>query len=281
MAISMSLIKELKDMTGAGIVDCKAVLTETDGDLDKAVEILRKKGMAKAAKKAGRTAKEGLVLTRISDDHKKGVIVKVNCETDFVSATEDFKNFANDVLENIWENEYDWSKGAELPEALEALRTGIVGKLGENILISEWSVVKDATWIYEYTHANKIGVLVDFSADAYVPSDEESETFMKNIAMQIVAMNPMSVKSSDMPADEVAKEKEIYLEEARKTGKPENILEKIIEGKMRKFYEENVLLQQVFMLDEEGKNTIADVIMEYSKSKGVNAMVESFVRVAL
>lgn len=279
MAVSMDNIKKLKSMTGAGIVDCKAVLKETNGDMDEAVNILRKKGLAKAAKKAGRDANEGLILTKISDDHKKGVIVRVNCETDFVAKTDDFKNFANKVLDTIYEKEFEQS--SELPEELEEMRKNIIAKLGENILISEWAVVKDANWLFPYTHMGKVGVLVDFSADKHVHDDDDAETFMKNVAMQITAMAPLAVDRDSLPQKELENEKSIYMEEARKTGKPENILEKIIEGKMKKFYQENVLLEQVFMLDEDGKLTIKDVIDKFNKDKGVSTKVDSFVRVSL
>lgn len=279
MAITMEQVKKLKTMTGAGIVDCKKVLQETNGDMDESVNILRKKGLAKAAKKAGRTANEGLILTKISDDHKKGVIVKVNCETDFVAKTDDFKNFAEDVLNTIFEKEYSFNK--ELPDDLEDLRKNVIAKLGENILISDWSVIKGANWLYPYTHMGKVGVLVDFSAKDHIHDDADAETFMKNIAMQITAMAPLSVDQAGLPADELANEKAIYMEEARKTGKPENILEKIIEGKMKKYYQENVLLEQVFMLDEEGKTTVKDLISQFSKDKGTDVKIDSFIRVSL
>ncbi len=277
MEISMDMIKELKEKTGAGIVDCKKTLTETGGDMDKAVEILRKKGLAKAEKKAGREAKEGTVLIRISPDNKKGMVIKLNCETDFVAKTEDFQNFANAAADLVFSKGYPFS--IELPGDVEELRKNIIAKLGENILIPEWQWLDKASWLYGYVHLGKVAVLVDFKADGHVADDADSQQFMKNVAMQITAMNPVSVTVDKVPQDLLAREKDIYKEEAKASGKPENVIEKIVEGKLKKFYEETVLLEQSFILDEEKK--IKDILAEFSKAKGVTVSVESFVRVAL
>lgn len=277
MEISMDLIKQLKEKTGAGIVDCKKTLTETNGDLEKAVTILQKKGLAKADKKAGRAANEGAVLLRISPDNKKGLVVKVNCETDFVGKTEDFKGFAAAVADLVFSKGYKYS--AELPADVEELRKNIIAKLGENILVSDWKWIDNGTWVYGYIHMDKVGVVVDFKASGHVDDDDESKQFMKNVAMQITAMNPVAVAADKIPADVMTKEKESFIEEAKQTGKPAAVLEKIVESKLKKFYEDNVLLEQSFILDEEKK--IKDLVAAYSKSKGVTVTIENFVRISL
>lgn len=281
MAVSMEMIKELKDKTGAGIVDCKKTLEETGGDMDKSVEILRKKGMAKADKKAGREAKEGTILLRVSPDNKKGVVVKINCETDFVAKTDNFQRFAGEVADLIFSKGYKFT--GELPADVEDLRKGAIAILGENILVSEWAWIENASWLYGYVHRDKYGVkvvaMIDFKASAHVADDAESEEFMKNIAMQVTSMDPAAVNKESIPQDLLAKEKEIYAEEAKASGKPAAVIEKIIEGKLKKFYEENVLLEQTFVFDEEKK--IKDLIADYSKAKNVTVSVESFVRIAI
>jgi elongation factor Ts len=273
--ISMELIKELKDKSGAGIVDCKKTLEETDGDIEKAIDILRKKGISKAAKKEGRTAKEGLVI--LKTDGKKGLAIKVNCETDFVAKTEDFQKFANEVTDIVFSKGYECK--AELPADIEELRKAIIGKLGENILIPEWKFIDCKGVLFPYLHLGKVGTIVDFVFDKDISSDTDAQTIMKNVAMQITAMNPVSISAGDVPADVLKREKEIYMEEARNSGKPEQVVEKIADGKLRKFYEENVLLEQSFILD--GDKKVSDIINEFAKAKGVKVDVASFVRVGL
>jgi elongation factor Ts len=273
--ISMELIKELKDKTGAGILDCKKTLQETDGNIDEAIDILRKKGMGKAAKKAGRTAKEGTIAVKV--DGKKGLLAKVNCETDFVAKTDDFKSFANEVIELIYSKDY--APVDELPVDLDDVRKAAVGKLGENMLIPEWAFIKAEGTLYSYIHLGKVGAIVDFVSDKDILGDEDAQKMMKNVAMQIAAMSPLAVNKDNIAADVVAKEKEIYMEEARQSGKPEKILEKIAEGKLRKFYEENTLYEQEFILD--GDKKVKDIVAELGKAKGAEVSVKSFIRVSL
>lgn len=247
--------------------------------MEEAIDILRKKGLAKADKKAGREAKEGKVITIVSEDRKKGLIVKLNCETDFVAKTEEFQNFAGDTAQLIFDKAYQFT-AEELPEDVENLRKNIIAKLGENILVSDWKHI-EGHWLYPYEHMGKVATIVDFEADGDIHNDEQSKEFTKNIAMQITAMNPISISVDDIPEAELNREKEIYKEEALQTGKPEKVIEKIIQGKMKKFYDENVLLEQVFMFDEDKKKTIKDMINDFSKEKGVNVKVNSFIRISL
>lgn len=270
MEISAAMIKELKEKTGAGIVDCKQVLTETKGDMAKAVEILQKKGLSKAAKKEGRAANEGLVLTKI--EGKKALALKVNCETDFVAKTDDFKNFANETLSVIFQKGYAFSP--TLPEDIENLRKNAVAKLGENILVSEWKFIEAKGELYNYIHLNKVAVVVDVTAGTVAGA--ELDQARKNIAMQITAMNPVAVDAASIPASKIEELKKVYTEEAKATGKPEKVIENIIKGKFEKFYSESTLLEQLFILDEDKK--VKDVIAPFS-SKGF--AVNNFIRVAL
>ncbi len=274
MSITMEMIKELKAKTGAGILDCKKTLTETAGDMEKAIDILRKKGLGKAAKKAGRAAKEGLVVSKV--EGSKGLLVKLNCETDFVAKTPDFKAFAQDALNLIWDKNYSFS--SDLPEDLETLRKNIIAKLGENILISEWNAIENGSTIYDYIHMGKVGVVVDFDFGG-TAVDGEAQSFMKNVAMQITAMQALSIDIDGIPSAALEREKDIYAEEARSTGKPEKIIDRIVEGKLKKFYSENVLMEQEFILDED--KTIKDLFAEISKAKGTDITIKSYIRIAL
>lgn len=276
MEISAALIKELKGKTGAGIVDCKQVLMETKGDVKKAVEILREKGLSKADKKAGRATNEGTVTLKV--EGKKGLVVKVNCETDFVAKTEDFKKFATDVTELIFKKGYIFS--SELPPDVEELRKNIIAKLGENILVSDWKFIEAKGELYPYLHRDKFSVKVAMIADFSVgKKDMETEEIMKNIAMQITAMNPIAVDVSSIPEDKLLQIKEGFEKEASQSGKPAKIIENIVKGKLEKYYNEFVLFEQAFILDEEKK--VKTVVEEFVKNKGIDFKVNSFVRVSL
>jgi elongation factor Ts len=271
MEISASMIKELKDKTGAGVVDCKACLSETGGDLEKAVDILRKKGLAKAAKKEGRAANEGTVAYKVAG--KKGLLLKVNCETDFVAKTEDFKKFTQQILEAVFQKGYTFS--AELPADIEEIRKNAVAKLGENILVSEWQFLEAQGELYPYVHLNKVAAIADFASGSN-PKGADLDNAMKNVAMQITAMNPIAVDPSAIPADRLAKEKDIFTEEAKATGKPEKVIENIVKGKLEKWYSETVLLEQAFILDEEKK------VKDYFAAQIKNGFaVKGFIRVSL
>jgi elongation factor Ts len=271
MEVSTALLKELKEKTGAGVVDCKNVLIETNGDMNKSIEILNKKGLGKADKKSGREAKEGLVL--VKTEGKKGLAVKINCETDFVAKTDAFKDFTKNVLETIFKNDYPFS--AELPADVEALRKGVIAKVGENILVSDWKFIRAKGCLLPYLHLGRVGAIVDMDINK---DDDEAKQLMKNIAMQITAMNPLSVDPSTIPADKLEEAKKNFAEEAKATGKPEKVIENIVKGKLEKFYSESVLLEQVYIMDEEKK---VKQVLEENKAKGIDLKIHSFVREAI
>ncbi len=280
MAISGADVKKLREMTGAGILDCKNALTEANGDFDKAVEILRKKGASVAAKRAERSANEGVVVTKIWNDGKSGAIVEVNCETDFVANSDDFKNFANEVLEVVVEN-----KPAD-NDALMNLEIGgvkvadklndVIGKIGEKIEISRFAVVETENGlVVDYIHHGaNLGVMI--KACNVTEKTDELETLLKDVAMQIAAMRPLYVKRDEVPAEAIEKEKEIYKEVARKEGKPEQILDRIAEGKLNKYFSEVCLLEQTFVKDN--TKTVGQLLDEYNKAHGTNVTIEKFYR---
>lgn len=272
MEISAAMLKELREKTGAGIVDCKQTLQETNGDMNKAVEILRKKGMNKAEKKAGRAANEGSVAYKL--EGKKGLVLKVNCETDFVAKTDNFKNFITEALDLIYKKGYPFS--TTLPEDLETLRKNVVAKVGENILIPEWKFIDIKGTGYPYMHLGKVAVIADFEAES---QNDEAKQLMKNVAMQITAMNPIAVDTTSIPPATLDELKSQFLDEAKQTGKPEKILENIVKGKLEKYYCESVLMEQAFILDEEKK--VKNVIDECARTKGINLKINGFVRVSL
>jgi elongation factor Ts len=281
MAISAQQVKELRDKTGAGMIDCKKALEEANGDFEKAIEILRKKGASVAAKRAERAANEGIVLTNVFNNGKSAVIVEVNCETDFVAKSDDFVNFANFVLELVVANKpanvdalMEMSKdGKKVSEELNAL----IGKIGEKIQVSRFAFLEteNGTIVDYIHHGSKLGVLVH--ADN-VPAEKEAElqSIMKDIAMQIAAMRPLSIYRDEIDKSLIEKEVEIYKEVARKEGKPEQVLEKIAVGKLNKFYEENCLFEQVFVKDNTKK--VGNLIDEFNKKNSAQAKLIQFKR---
>ena len=232
--ISKDDVLNLREKTGAGLIDCKRALIESNGNLDEAVSILRKKGVASAAKKAGRDAGEGIIAQAVSGDNRKGILVEVNCETDFVAKNEDFVSFASEVASKLLENsECD----------LETARTEQVAKIGENISVRR-VVTHEAEGgiIGGYVHGNnRIAVLVSLKGG--------SEELARDVAMHVAAVNPQVVSPDDMPEDLVAKEREIYTAQAQDSGKPPEIVEKMIDGRIRKFLAENSLTEQAFVKD--------------------------------
>ena len=249
MAITAAAVNELRKMTGAGMMDCKKALTETNGDFEAAIDLLRKKGQKISAKRADRDATEGAVIAKASADNKVGVVVRLSCETDFVAKNEDFVALAGKLADIALEN-----KAADV-DALKALEidgqnigerlTEEMGKIGEKIDVTKYALVEGES-VVNYIHAgNRIGVLVELSTEA---NDEVIEAG-KDVAMQIAAMNPVSVDENDIPADVKERELEIGREQARAEGKPEQIIEKIAEGKLQKFYKDNTLTKQAFVKD--------------------------------
>ncbi|MFA7289255.1 MAG: translation elongation factor Ts [Melioribacteraceae bacterium] len=281
MAITSSQVKELRDKTGAGMMDCKKALEETNGDFDKAIDTLRKKGAAVAAKRAERSANEGIVLTKVYNDGKEAVMVEVNCETDFVAKSDDFLSFANLALESVIANKPNSVE--ELMDStfdgknLNAELTAIVGKIGEKIEVSRFAYEKtDSGVIVDYIHhGSKLGVLVKSDN---VPSGKEEEytNVTKDIAMQIAAMKPMFMFREEFSKEILDKEIEIAKELLRKEGKPEHMLDKISEGKLNKFFEENCLVDQIFVKDNSKK--IRDLIEDFNKKNSAEAKLILFKR---
>lgn len=238
MAITAALVKELRERTGLGMMECKKALVEVDGNIEKAIEELRKSGQAKAAKKAGRTAAEGVVAVRIADDARFGMLVEVNSETDFVARDDNFLNYVNSVVKHAFD-----TRQVDIPALmdgeLETARLALVQKIGENISVRRAAAL-EGDIVGSYVHSNsRIAVLVSL--------ENGNAELARDIAMHIAAVNPQVVNKDDMPADLVAKEKDIFRARAMESGKPAEIVEKMIAGRMNKFLAENSLVEQPFV----------------------------------
>ncbi len=267
MAITAGLVKELRERTGAGMMECKKALVETDGDIDTAIEQMRKAGMAKADKKAGRAAAEGLISIKVSDDGKTAVIVEVNSETDFVAKEDSFKSFVDDVANYILAErptDLDALLAAKLPggETVEDTRKALIAKLGENMSVRRFEIVNAKGIASAYSHGSRIGVLID------VEGGEES--LGKDLAMHVAASRPICVDESEVPQAEIDKEKEIYSAQAAESGKPADIIEKMVQGRMKKFLKEITLLGQPFVKDPD--QTVEQLL------KSTGAKVHGFIR---
>tara|TARA_R100000005_G_scaffold81553_2_gene48990 strand:+ start:1153 stop:2010 length:858 start_codon:yes stop_codon:yes gene_type:complete len=240
--MSAALVKELRERTGLGLLECKKALAAADGDIEKAIEELRKSSGMKAAKKAGRTAADGVVSTRIAEDGSYGVIVEVNSETDFVARDENFLGFVARVVNAAFENR-ETDVAALMAGDLEAAREALVQKIGENISVRRISLVTaDAGVVGAYVHGNnRIAVLVELKGG--------DQDLAKDVAMHVAAVNPQVVSAEDMPAELIEKEREIYTVQAQDSGKPAEIVEKMIGGRIKKFLAENSLVEQPFVKD--------------------------------
>jgi elongation factor Ts len=251
----MEKIKELRDRTGAGMVDCKKALDEAGGDIDKAVEVLRKKGISKAAKRSEREASEGIVEVTVNSDNTKGYILELKSETDFVARNEDFKSLAKDILKLVEESDLK-----DREEVLQASKDGLSvddsiknlsGVIGEKIDLGRVAALKGET-VSAYSHlGGKIAVLVALDQSS-------KKDLADDIAMHIAAANPRYLESSEIPVEEIEKEKSVYREQLLKEGKPENIIDNIIEGKIKKYYSEVCLLNQEYVKDD--KKSIQDIL---------------------
>jgi len=259
------------------MMDCKKALTEANGDYEKAIDILRKKGAAVAAKRAEKSANEGLVLIKISDDKKTGVIAEINCETDFVAKSADFINLADSFLQTVFEKKPTNKEELLVNNpTLNNQLNDVMGKVGEKIEISRFAIenVSDGV-VVGYVHlGSKLGVIVKFEGTT-VGQNELAE-IGKDIAMQVAAMKPICVYREEVPKDLIEKEIDIYKEIARKEGKPEQILEKISTGKLNKFYQENCLVEQAFIKDN--TKTVNDLLKEFNSKYGSNAKIVLFRR---
>lgn len=280
MAISAADVKKLRDQTGAGMMDCKAALEEAQGNFEEATTILRKKGLASAAKKAGRATSEGLIGYKVSGDHSSGVLVEVNCETDFVARTDDFQQLIADVLADIEKagdsaNE-GWLTDQNGPVQLRV--KAAIGKLGENMAVPRFVRYANHGYVGQYIHVGgKIGVQVEFTgASPAVSGREEFTTLVKEIAMQIAAASPTYVSRSSVPAEALEKEKAIYRAQMENSGKPANVIDKIVEGKLGSYYTQVVLPDQPSIRDP--KMTVAQVIAAANKTLGTDVSVSRFVR---
>ena len=248
MAITASQVKELRERTGAGMMECKKMLQETDGDIEAAIDMMRKSGQAKAARKAGRIAADGLVVITASEDGKSAAMAEINCETDFVAKDESFSSFADAVAARVLNSDVDdvvalvqqpLHDGEET--TIETTRENLISTIGENISVRRFVRVASSGSIYSYRHGVRIGVVVDMEG-----GDAE---LGRGIAMHIAASNPVCVSEADVPADTLAKEREIFRAQALESGKPENIVDKIIEGRVRKYLQEVTLNGQPYVID--------------------------------
>lgn len=267
--ITAAQVNELRRITGAGMMDCKKALVEADGDKEKAMEILRKKGQKIANKRADKEATEGIVIAKTSGDTKRAAILKINCETDFVAKNDEFVDFANKVidlaLEKKMENKEDIVNAQLNGKAVKDIITDLMGKIGEKIELSNYDYLSDEKTVAYNHQGNKLAAIVSFNkADV-----ENIDEIGREIAMQIAAMNPAGVDKDDVPKNVVEKELEIGKEQALKESKPENIVDKIAQGKLNKFFKESTLLNQEFVRDT--KKTVSQYLKEADKDLTVNS----------
>ena len=267
MAITAALVKELRDRTGAGMMECKKFLTETDGDIEVAIETMRKAGMAKADKKAGRVAAEGLATIKASDDNKSAIILEVNSETDFVTKGDDFIGFVSDIADCVLANkpaDVETLSGLALASgtSVEDTRKELIAKIGENMSVRRFEIFADADVVGTYQHGERIGVMVELEGG--------DVTLGKDIAMHIAASKPVCVSEAEVSKDALDKEREIFSAQAAESGKPDNIIEKMVEGRIKKFLKEVTLLGQPFVKNPD--QTVEQLL------KDNNASVKRFVR---
>ena len=284
--ITSQMVKELREMTQAGMMDCKKALVEADGDMDKAVEWLREKGLAAAAKKAGRIAAEGVVASYITDDAKVGVVVEVNCETDFVAKTDNFINFSKNVAKHIAlanPADVDALMSQKFVDDEAKTITDLVSdatvSIGEKISIRRFARYEtDKGAVESYIHmGGKIGVLLLVENDnADTIANDTFKTFYHDVALQIAAAKPSYVNKEEVPAENLAKEREILRAQALNEGKPEKIVDKMVDGRIQKYYKEVCLVEQPFVKD--GDKSISQLTAEVAKEIGANIKIVSFER---
>ena len=287
MAVTASMVKELREMTGAGMMDCKKALSATDGDFDKAIEFLREKGLATAEKKAGSIAAEGLVATTIKDGDKVAAIVEVNAETDFVAKNDVFQTFVKEVVEQAANTDAadidafkaeKWALDTSI--TVDEKLAAMIAKIGENMNIRRFEkIVSEDGIVVSYIHAaGKIGVLVEAKTES---NDERVKEALKNVAMQVAALNPKYVSTDDVPEEYKEHEKEILIAQAKNdpknANKPENIIEKMITGRLAKELKEICLLEQEYV-KAENKETVAKYLEMVSKEVGTPVELKRFVR---
>jgi elongation factor Ts len=282
MAIGAALVKELRERTGAGMMDCKRALVEAEGDLEQASELLRKSGQAKADKKAARVAAEGTVLVKGTTDGHKYVVVEVNSETDFVAKDENFAGFAATVAEAALAGQYADVAALMASESdgksLETRRQELVAKVGENIAVRRFQVLQSSETIGSYSHMGRIGVLIELQGG--------DSGLARDLAMQVAATSPRYVSAAEVPEDELAKEREILAAQALQEGKPEDIVQKMVEGRLRKYLDEVTLTGQPFVKDPDTKveKLLAAVgasalsFVRYEVGEGIEKKEDDFVQ---
>ena len=286
MAVTAAMVKELREMTGAGMMDCKKALSATDGDMDKAVEFLREKGLATAQKKAGRIAAEGIVMLKVTDDCKKAVAVEVNAETDFVAKNEKFQSYVAQVCDQAMDTSAsDIDAFLAEPWKFDTTKTvnealaGQISVIGENMKIRRFAQVEDANgFVAAYTHmGGKIGVLVDVETDVVNDAIKEMG---KNVAMQAAALKPLYTNRSEVPADYIEHEKEILLaqikNDPKESQKPEKVIEGMITGRINKELKEICLMDQVYVKAEDGKQPVSKYVEQVAKENGAKITIKSF-----
>ncbi len=279
-AVTADMVKKLRDQTGAGMMECKNALTEASGDFEEANTILRKRGLASAAKKAGRATSEGLIAHRVSSDNGSGILVEVNCESDFVARTPDFQQLMQDVLTEIdkaGEGANDtWLKDPNAPIA--RLLAPVIAKLGENMAVPRFVRYAGKGYVGQYIHlGGKIGVMVEIGGvTPAIAGSTEFQTLVKEIAMQVAAASPSYASRDQVPADVLAKEKAIYRSQMENSGKPATVIEKIVEGKLGSYYQQVVLVDQPSIRDP--KQSVKDVVAQTNTVLGTPVSVSRFVR---
>jgi len=282
--IKAAMVKELREMTGAGMMECKKALVEANGDMDAAVDVLRKAGLAAVAKKAGRATNEGTVFAKVSEDGAMGAVVELNCETDFVGMNEKFKAYAEKVADAVLANDpadIDALKASELNgETVEAIVTDCIHVMGENTQLSRFASIKGDA-VSSYIHmGGKIGILVAFElGDAAVAASDAFKAYGRDIAMQVAAAAPIAATREEVPAATVEHEMSIYKAQAAESGKPEQIQVKIAEGRMNKFYGEFVLTEQAFVKDPDQK--VSAYTSKVAKELGTTIKILGFKRFVL
>ena len=282
--IKAAMVKELREMTGAGMMECKKALVEANGDMDAAVDVLRKAGLAAVAKKAGRATNEGTVFAKVSEDGAMGAVVELNCETDFVGMNEKFKAYAEKIADAALANDpadMDALKASELNgETVEAIVTDCIHVMGENTQLSRFASIKGDA-VSSYIHmGGKIGILVAFElGDAAVAATDAFKAYGRDIAMQVAAAAPIAATREEVPAATVEHEMSIYKAQAAESGKPEQIQVKIAEGRMNKFYGEFVLTEQAFVKDPDQK--VSAYTNKVAKELGTTIKILGFKRFVL
>lgn len=279
--ITPQMVKDLRARTGAGMADCKKALSENDADMDAAIEYLRKKGAASAAKRADRETNEGLIVTKTNNDNTKAVLVEVTCETDFVAKNQDYVDYVETVANALMNNDVENVESLLTQEVngntVQDLHNDILAKFNEKIEIGRISNISSNGYIEGYIHSgSKLAVLVDVSISNI---NDEAKALIKDIAMQIAAMSPIAVDRDGVDQSVLDKEKEIYVEQAVQEGKTTEIATRVAEGRVNKFYKENCLLEQVFVKDS--KKTIKDVVKDLSTMTGSDVKINNFTRIAI